>query len=394
MPSVVLVHNSYLERGGEDVSFEEEKRLLVEKGHAVRTYLRHNQEILSYNIGRKLAFPINTIWARASHADMRELLREARPTICHFNNTFPLISPSAYDACREAGVPVVQNLRNYRLICPNGYLYRDHAICEECVGKRVPWPAVVHACYRDSRLQSAVVATMLSYHRAVGTWANKVDAYIALTEFSRRKLIEGGLPTDRVFVKPNFAFDRGHGARGGDYAVFVGRLTDVKGINSLLSAWSRCHEIPLKIIGDGPLAPEMTLFLQANHLANVDLVGQLPSKQTIEMVRAARFLIFPSVWYEAFPRVLLESFSCARPVVASNLGAAAEIVRDHENGVLFKPGDADDLAAKCQWLWNHPEECAQMGLNARREYELKYTPERNYEMLMAIYSKAMAGRHG
>ncbi len=391
--NILLVHNRYLERGGEDVSFEEEERLLLDRRHDVHTYIRDNHEILSFSVADRLMLPIRTIYAGDSYHNIRSILQEARISVCHFNNTFPLISPSAYDACRYLGVPVIQNLRNYRLICSNGYLSRDQRVCEDCVGKRIPWPAVIHACYRESHAQSTVVATMLAYHNSLGTWSKKVDAYVALTDFSRGKFIEGGLPADRIFVKPNFAYDRGLSEGRGAYALFVGRLSNVKGVLCLLEAWSHCGGIPLKIVGDGPLAEQMQSVIQSSCLGNVNLTGRLSSDETISRLKGGRFLIFPSVWYENFPRVLLESFSCGRPVVASNLGAATEIVRDGETGLLFNPGDPVDLAAKCQWLWDHPEESARMGANARREYEQKYTPERNYQLLMEIYSRAIAERN-
>ncbi len=387
---VALIHNYYLERGGEDVSFEAEKSLLLKMKHEVCIYTRNNSEINSYSPARRMSLALRTIWASDSYADMRHLLAGEKPDICHFNNTFPLISPSAYDACRDAGVPVIQNLRNYRLVCPNGYLFRDHGICEDCLGRRLPWPGVLHACYRGSRIQSAVVAAMLYYHDVRRTWADKVDIYVALTHFSRNKFIAGGLPAEKIVVKPNFTVDHGLGVGHGDHALFIGRLSNGKGIFELLRAWSECRKIPLKIVGDGPLRKDMLAMINQEGLANVELCGQLSSEQVVAMIKNSRFLVYPSIWYENFPRVLLESFSCGRPVIAANAGVAPEIVKDGKTGNLFRSGDSRDLAVHVQWLWDRPDESKRMGTESRREYEQKYTPEQNYQMLLEIYSKAMA----
>lgn len=388
--SVILpVYNAYLNRGGEDEVFDAEAGLLEAHGHTVLRIRVEADELRQLSIAKQAQLAVGTVWSRRYYRQFYELATQRQPDIVHFHNTFPLISPSAYVACQHRHVPVVQTLHNYRLICPNVLLFRDGHPCEDCLGRTVPWPGVAHACYHGSRAQTATVAAMLTAHRLRGTWQHDVDRYIALTEFSRQKFIAGGLPPDKIAVKPNFlAPDPGPKTGTGDGFLFVGRLAENKGIGTLLKSWSTGLEaVPLRIAGDGPLAD--TVHAAACQTRTIDELGRLPRPEIIEQMHAARALIFPSIWYEAFPVTLVEAFACGLPVIASRLGAMAEIVEDGKTGLLFEAGNADDLAAKVRWAWEHPAEMRRMGEAARREYEAKYTAERNYDMLMEIYQQAI-----
>ncbi len=246
---MLLLHNRYQQPGGEDQVFAAEGNLLEAHGHQVLRYTRHNDQVTDQN---PLALAGATVWNQAVYRELRTLIRRERPQVAHFHNTLPMISPAAYYAARAEGVPVVQTLHNYRLLCPNALFYRDGQVCEDCLGKAVPWPGVVHACYRESRASSGAVATMLTAHRAIGTWKKAVDMYVALTEFARQKFVQGGLPAEKIVVKPNFIEpDPGSGEGRGHYALFVGRLSQEKGVDTLLAAWEQLGEkVPLKIVGD------------------------------------------------------------------------------------------------------------------------------------------------
>ncbi|MCI0550589.1 MAG: glycosyltransferase family 4 protein, partial [Anaerolineae bacterium] len=272
----------------------------------------------------------------------------------------------------------------------NALFFRDNHPCEDCLGKTVPWPGVWHACYRRSHMQSAVVASMLAYHHWLATWKTQVDMYIALSEFSRQKFIEGGIAPEKIAVKPNFVMDREYSKENGDYVVFVGRLSREKGLFTLLNAWRRLSHIPLIIIGGGPLHGELQTLVEKENLNHIRLLGRLPNSDALKMIRHARFLVFPTEWYETFGRVVIEAYSMGLPVIASRIGAVTELIHhDNETGLLFNAGDPIDLAEKVDWLWKRPKESARMGKGARKEYEEKYTPERNFEMLMNIYSKVI-----
>lgn len=385
---ILLVHDFYQQPGGEDEVFRAEADLLEGHGHRVIRYTMHNQRIREMG-ALKSAYA--TIWNGAVYRELRQLIRDVRPFVMHAHNTFPLISPAAYYAARSEGVPVVQTLHNYRLLCPNASFFRDGRPCEDCLQTPLPLPGVVHACYRGSRLASATVATMLSLHRAIGTWRRKVDIYIALTHTAREIFIRGGLPAERIFVKSNFlAHDPGRGAHQGGYALFVGRLVNEKGLGTLIQAWDHLGaEIPVKVVGDGPLRDEVAKT--ARRHASFEWLGHLPHHEVIRLMQDARVLVFPSIWYEGgLPMVIAEAFATGLPAIASDIGNIAHIVQHKRTGLHVKPSDAHALASAITWFWSHSDEVSPMIDQARSEFENHYTPERNYTVLMSIYAEAHA----
>jgi glycosyltransferase involved in cell wall biosynthesis len=389
---ILLVHNRYLIRGGEDESAAAEQRLLRRNGHEVDLHEEDNQRVAELGPVRTA---LRSVWSRESYRRVRQRLRQRKYDLVHVQNFFPLISPSIYYAARAEGVPVVQSLRNYRLICPNAELFRSGRVCEECVGRRVPWPGLVHGCYRGSRAATAAVVTMIAVHNQLQTWHRMVDLYIALTRFARDKLIEGGLPADRIVVKPNFV-ERAPavGTGAGGYALFVGRLSVEKGLGTVLEAWQRLGPgIQLKIVGDGPLATSVNSA--AARRLEVECLGRRPLAEIYELMGNARFLVAPSEWYEPFGRVAIEAFACGTPVIASDMGGMAELIADQRTGRLFRPGDPGDLARIVDWALTHPGRLAWMRGQARAEFEAKYTAEQNYQQLAAIYGRALApSAHG
>lgn len=387
---ILLVHDFYQNPGGEDRVYRSEGDLLERHGHDVVRYLEHNLRVP--NIGRiRLAF--RTVWSRESHSAVRELVRSEKPDVAHVHNTLPLISPAVYYAIRDGGVPVVQTIHNYRPLCLPGEFLRDGRICEDCLGKNVPWPGVLHACYRGSRSASATVASMVSLHRAMGTYTKAVDMYIALTEFGRDKFIEGGIPAEKIVIKPNFVDpDPGVGGGAGGYALFVGRLSEAKGVRTLLRAWERLDRpVPLLVAGDGPLADEA--LAAARRIPGMRLLGWQSRRKVIELMKNARLLVFPSEWYEGLGLVLIEALATGLPIVTTNLGTMSSIIDDSRTGFHFAPGDPDDLARKVLLAWDHPE-LERIRAAARAEYESRYTAERNYEILMEIYEACIAARGG
>jgi glycosyltransferase involved in cell wall biosynthesis len=390
---VLLVHNTYQQPGGEDVVFQQEAQMLKKAGHQIVLYQRSNFEVQEYSGLRQISLAKGAVWASDTRRDFLRLLREEKPEVVHVHNTFMMISPSIYSACCEAEVPVVQTLHNYRLLCPAATLFRNGKVCEECVGGSF-WPSVKYGCYHDSRPTTAVVALMLTSHQLRGTWKREVSCYVALTEFSRDKLIEGGLPANKVFVKPNFVDPDPRARTGdGDYALFVGRLSPEKRVSTVLAAWKKLPlSIPIKVIGGGPDRPQLEAQAVKDGLSNIQFLGQVPRDQTLAAINKARFLVFSSEWYENFPVTIAEAFACCTPVIASHMGAMKEIVEHGRTGLFFTPGDPEDLARRVEWAWTHPAEMREMGIEARREYESKYTAEKNLPMLMEIYRRAKDGK--
>ena len=385
---LLLCHNHYQQAGGEDEVFATESAMLESFGHQVVRYAVHNDGIPEMGRAR---LAVETLWNRESHHHVRSLIRREHPDVVHFYNTFPLLSPSVYYAARGEGCPVVQSLHNYRLMCPNALFYREGRVCEDCLGKRVPWNSVLHKCYRNDRAASAVVASMLVGHRLLGTWKRTVDIYVAgMTAFVREKFRAGGIPVDRLVLKPNFVFpDPGEGDGAGGYALFAGRLAPEKGVATLLEAWKRVSpKRSLRILGDGRLAPEVEQAA-ARH-PGIEWLGRRSLDETYALLKGAAFLICPSQWYEALPRILVDSFAVGTPVLASDMGAMADLVHDGVDGLHFRTGDAGHLAERASWLFEHPDERSKMRAAARAEYLDRYTAEKNHEILMDVYRRALA----
>jgi glycosyltransferase involved in cell wall biosynthesis len=364
--------------------------MLENAGHQVIPYCRSNWDVDSYRGIRLVSLATRTVWASDTRREFLQLLQQEKPDLVHVHNTFVMISPSLYSACSEAGIPVVQTLHNYRLLCPAATFFRDGKVCEECLSGSL-WQGVRHACYRHSYSASAVVALMLASHRLRDTWKREVSCFIALSEFARNKFVEGGLPGEKIFVKPNFVSpDPGARTGKGEYALFVGRLSPKKRVNTVLDAWKRLSlPIPLQILGGGPDREHLQAQAARDSLVNVEFKGHLPREQTLAAINQARFLIFASEWYENFPVTLVESFACSTPVICSRMGVMPEIVADGRTGIHFTPADSEDLARKVEWAWTHPDEMCAMGEEARREYEAKYTAEKNYPALIEIYQRAL-----
>lgn len=385
---VLLVHNYYLEPGGEDEVFAAEAEVLRAHGEDVRLYTTNNALIAS--MGR-VTLATSTIWNRRVLADLTAVLRENRPDLVHFHNTFPLVSPAGYAAARRLQIPVVQTLHNFRLLCLNALFLRDGRPCEDCLGRSVAWPGVLHACYRGDRQASAVVAAMLGVHRSRGTWTTAVDTFITVSEFARGKFIAGGLPADRLVIKPNFLqHDPGVGAHQGGFALYVGRLSPEKGIAALLGAWAAAApDMPLRIIGSGPLEVPA-----GGSPPGVEWLGRQPRERVLSAMKEAAFLVFPSECYEGFPMVLVEAMATGLPVIASRLGGVPELLGEGTSGMLVPPRDQAGWAQALGWAASHPGELAALGRNGREVFESMCTPEVGYRLLTEVYRQTLDRARG
>jgi glycosyltransferase involved in cell wall biosynthesis len=382
---VLLIHNHYQLAGGEDAVFANEMRLLKNNGHDVINYTVDNASITS--LFDKFCLLFNITFSFSQYRKVKKILQTELPAVVHVHNYFPLISPAVFYACKKAGIPVVHTLHNYRAVCPTALLMHDSKINETSL-KGSTWWTVPKRVYRDSFIGSFTLACMVELHKLLGTWQTKVDRFIALTEFSRQKYMEAGWPAKKIVIKPNFIEDPYDTAtavrKDGGYALYVGRLSKEKGIDILLDAWSRV-DLPLKVIGDGPLKSSV----ESNALASVEYIGLKKKDGVLELIKNADFIIMPSTWYETFGMVIIEAFSCGTPVLASRLGSLQTIIVDGITGLHFEAGNPVELAEKVQWMIENPAEVKKMGANARKEYLAKYTPEKNYEMLMDIYQQAI-----
>lgn len=381
---VLVVHNRYAMRGGEDAVAEAEIGLLRAHGHRVSTLFRSNEAVSRAGWIRSAA---GVAWNRQAYRDVRAAVRATGCDIVHVHNFFPLLSPSVFAACRDERVPVVHTLHNYRLLCAAATLFRDGRPCEACV-RGSPYRAVLHGCYRGSRLASLPTARMIDQHRRRETWSRDVDRFIAPTAFLRDLYGSAGLPADRISLKPNFVTDLDRPPANSpdpqrEGALYVGRLSAEKGIATLIEAWSGLA-VPLTVLGDGPMAAR----IRAAHHPGIRWQGWASAQEVVACMLRARFLVMPSLWFEGLPLVLLEAFRCGLPVIASRLGAMAEVVEDGRTGLLAEPGSATDLRSRVLHAEAHPQAMAEMGRQAREAYCRRYTPESNYRRLVEIYAAA------
>ena len=382
---IVLCHNYYREAGGEDRVFEDESDLLTLRGHKVHQFVRRNTEFSGL---QTIAVAAGTVWNRSSASALGDLVREQRADVVHFHNWLPQISQGAFYAARRAGAAVVRTMHNYRSTCAQGVLFRDGAVCEECVGASVGWPAIAHGCYRGSRMATIPVVAALAAHRALRTDVRAVDATIVLTEFARSKMIAAGLPADRLHVKPNFVVpDPGPRPGNGGYFIYVGRLDESKGILTLLDAWQTMQSPPLlKVAGTGPVGKAVEAAAAKN--SQIEYLGRVPAAEIADIVGDASYTIMPTLNYEGFPKVIVESFAVGTPVIASDLGSVGEIIDPKRTGYCFVAGDARSLAQSVSetLLDVTPN---RMRAEVRREYVSRYGIDRNYDRLMDIYAQAI-----
>ncbi len=388
---ILIGHNYYQIPGGEDTVFKTESALLKDFGQDVALYERHNAEFGQFLSLRQILNFSEFYQSQTTYREIKVILEQFKPDVAHFHNIFYGITPAAYYACKDKGVPVVQTLHNFRLLCANGLLYRDHRVCEDCLNKSL-WQGLIHKCYRNSYSASALMVSILKKHWQEKTWSNMVDVYIALSEFSRTKFIQGGIPSEKIVVKPNTLYPEQKltDAKRKDYALYAGRLSEEKGVEVLVKAWAVISKFPLKILGDGPLRSRLENYVRQHHLDHVELLGFADQGKCRQYIQEARFVVIPSTCYENFPRTAAEAFACGTPLLVSQAGSLSEIVNEGETGSFFEAGNPDDLARRAMWLIEHSEESIRMGKNARKVYEEKYSADQSHRQLMSIYERAMS----
>lgn len=392
---VLLVHNFYGSSApsGENQVFEAERELLLSYGHEVETFVRHSDEILDKGVFGKIAGALATLWNPWMFKDMRQVVRKFKPDVVHAHNTFPLISPAIFYAIGKQAARVL-TLHNYRLFCPAAIPMRAGRVCTECLDQHTVWLGLRHGCYRNSRLATLPLAANVALHRRLGTWVGQVDAFIALSEFQRGRMIAAGLPVGRVHVKPNF-YPCGPvvvpWVERRPCVVFAGRLSAEKGAKSLVRGWLLWGEQApeLRIVGDGPLRDELEELASTQPCVPISFLGQLTWEMAQIEIAHARLLVLPSECFEGFPMVVREAFAFGTPAAVSDIGPLPSIVKHRVSGVVFAPANSGSLLQQVKAAWDTPGLLERLGNGARAEFEAKYTGEKNYEMLMEIYQRAI-----
>jgi len=391
-PSNILLAHNYYSSGspsGENRSFELERDLLEVHGHKIFKYLRFSDELNGLPFNGKLKAGASTPWNLFAYRDVKKLIRENQIDLLHVHNFFPLISPAIFYSSRRS-CPSVLTLHNYRIYCPAAIPMRKGRACLECLENKDAWRSVFHGCYKDSRIATLPLASMVGLHRLLGTWDRLVDAFIVLSDYQKQLMVKGGLPSEKVHVKPHFfpaTLERVSWSERADRCVFVGRLSDEKGARTLLNAWRMWGDAApeLLIIGDGILRPSLEALAEG---LPIRFLGQLSSAQTHQEIANSKLLIFPSECIETFGLVILEAMAHGTPVVVSDEGPLPSIVSDGDAGLLFKVRDASNLFQVLQAAWSRPSDLESLGRAGRLVFEQKYTDDRNYQVLMDVYDRA------
>lgn len=379
---VLVLHNRYRQPGGEDRAVETETEMLRERGVNVLSIDVNNN-------GNALRLLAQSSWSEHSYQEVSAICREFRPDVAHIHNFWMALTPAAHDACRDEGVPVVQTLHNFRLLCANALFLRGGQPCTECLG-HAPWRGIVRRCYNGSAVASAAVARMVMTHRRRDTWS-QVHRFITPSAYAKSLFVAGGFDAGRITVKPNPVNDPGPSEAlpsQSQTVVYAGRLSPEKGLDTLLDAWREMPAGELLIIGDGSWRPDSVPD-------RVTFAGSQNSDRVIQTLRGARALVLPSRCYETFGNAAVEAFACGRPAVVSDLGALSGIVEHRRTGLKFRAGDARQLAKSLAQVLMNGGLADQLGANARTEYLAQYTPSRNFELLMEIYANTSKTRvHG
>ncbi|MDW3094196.1 MAG: glycosyltransferase family 4 protein [Gammaproteobacteria bacterium] len=388
---ILLAHNFYRTTApsGEDIAYSNEKEMLSNSGLNIATFEKFNDDLEGFSGLERLKLGLSNSWSSVSYRNIKSKIQSFKPDIVHFHNTFPQITPSGYAACKDMGIPVIQTLHNFRLLCANALLLREGKSCELCVSGSM-FNALKYKCYRNSLSATASQVLCLKRNRYNGSYANNVDRYITLTKFAEKKFIEAGFSSEQFVTRPNFLPDPPKMREiKQNYAIFVGRVTEEKGVYTLLNAWKKTNGIELRIVGDGELLAKCKKYVDENNI-NVRFMGYLSRHEVIPAIQDASFMILPSNCYEGFPISLLEAFACGTPIIVSNIGGQSEIIKDGVTGLTFEVGNSGDLADVCSHLSGNAELLKSLRVNARKEFERMYTRESVFQQTLDIYNSVLS----
>ena len=382
---ILMLHNQYQQLGGEDLSTQNEAKLLRDHGHEVDLVLYDNKKIQNMS---KLAIAAKSIWSREAHHDISQRLNTKQYDLLHVQNYFSLVSPAVHHAAFEARVPSIQALRNYRLMCANAQLHRENSTCEKCIGKYAPFAGVIHRCYRDSLAASSAVAAMIATHRALGTWNNKIAGYIAVSEHVKQKYIDGGFPRDKLYAKPNVVSNSPitrHAPRKKQIC-YVGRLSPEKGCDQLLKAWSlaKTEKASLVIAGDGPDRERLKSLSQAD--PSVNFIGKIDPGSVNKLMAESQAIVIPSTWGEPFPRTGVEAFSNGTPVFGAASGGISELFPEGKGGRTYDAHDYYGLSKLITRLFADEEWSKSMQDEAQILFKTLFSPQATLHKTLQIYT--------
>lgn len=386
---ILLIHNFYRCRGGEDRYVEILEETLCRKGHHVIHFFYDSRDIEQFNFFQKCMIPLRLIRSPSAGRELETLVRKEKPHLAVVHNLFPLLSLSILNVLKKNRIPILKRLENYKFLCLNGlFLRNDYNVCEVCK-KGNFFPGIFHRCYQRNFFYSMGIAISEFIHRRLKTVTAAADLFLATSRFVEKKFVEAGFPEDKIVVHPNFIdFEPLKSpAPPGDYAIFVGRLSGEKGLLTLLKAFNGLPELSLKILGEGPLENQLKEYVQLHQMKHVTFAGFVDGKLKREMLSKALFLVFPSECYESFGYSIIESYACGVPVVASDIGGARELIKEGNTGFLFEPGNPGDLRKKISLMLKKNQSLAEMRKKSLERAKELYTRETGCQNLDRLFKK-------
>jgi len=388
---ILLIHNFYQQFGGADWIALKEKEYL-ERTDEVFFYTKHNRDIDTPSLTKKLGFAANTLYNCSTSEEVRDIVRQFAPDFAYLHNFYPLMSPAVVHTLQAMRVPILQKFSDFRPICPNGLFFANGNICERCMHGNF-LHAISQRCYKESYQLSSLYAASVALFRMMGA-IRKVDAYLFLTPFAQNKFVEAGVPVEKTYITPNYidASDIQASTTVGGYGAFLGRIAHEKGLWTLVRAFETLPHRQLKIAGRGPVEADLRQYVRERGIQNIEFVGFKSDESKTEFLRNSAFVILPSECYEQMPISILEAFASGKPVVAADLGSIPYIVEDGKNGLLYKVGDAKDLANKTDFLFANPEMILRMGCYARHLIDTRYSPSHGRQLLVDIFQRVTGQR--
>ena len=392
---ILAIHNFHRKgsASGDDQVFKSETALLESHGNRVIKYTVSNDEFDNAGLIGKLSATFGMLWSFKNYNAVKRIIAAEKPDLVHIHTFFPLLSPSILYAAKRSGTKVVATLHDTRFVCPCSTSLRGTELCNEC-GDGKYFRMCKYRCFKNSKLQSFIVAGIFSYHRFRKSFYRQIDKYICLNENQINLLTNIGFDKNKITKKYNFVPDAEANLKAMKidglpkrYVVFYGRIGEEKGIRILMQIWNKLQDIPLVVMGAGPLEQEFKSW--ADQHKNVYFLGYTQHDKCLSIVKGGEFVVFPSIWYEGCSMVEIETESLGKGLVATDLGFSTEAIEDGVNGFKVRLGDVEEFRKCILNLWKNPEQSIQIGNNARQDYEKKYRPEDNYEQLMAIYKQTM-----
>jgi glycosyltransferase involved in cell wall biosynthesis len=407
---IVLANKFFYPKGGDCLYTLRLMKLLQNNGHTVIPfgmnhpqnistghekyfvpYIDFNDELKKHGITNALKVASRAVVNSTAAQYIRRLIDDNQPDIVHLQNIHHQLTPAIAVAAKSCGVPVVWTMHDYILACPNDNLLRDGKICTECV-KGANYPMVLHRCKKDSFGASILAALERTIYNPKHL-EKVVSNFICPSKFMAGILRQTGISQNKITALPNFLIPSNTISTGDEYFLYIGRLTIEKGVDTLIDAFGKTNRSKLIIAGEGPLGDQLKLKVVKADYKNISFVGHQSPENIQKLLAGCLASIVPSIWYENFPYAVMESMAAGKPVIASRIGGIPEMIDHQINGLLFEPGNSDQLAQMIENIGSSKSLAVKYGQAGKEKVKCEYSGQKHYENLFEIYKQALGKGH-